>query len=357
MKRLILALLATACAGSAAAADYLLTVTRPNQLHVVDVAARKVARTVDLPGDGIPSGISVADDGKVAYILTNRFERVVGIDLDSGAQVFRADMSEGDLRVKSFMGMAVSRDGSRLYVYQIPTRLKRTEYESLDTRIAVYDTRAGLVAKPLKTFPAPRRVSILAPGATPDRVVALGWDLYVFDAATGKIDKTFPLRHWQRPGFGEPDILDMWHQYEQAQVLATPYYAPNTAADPNSAEAFKVGLMAFDLTREEMQLKEMANAEAAIFSSVVNPADRNEVFSVMNQLYRSDMKTGRFTQILTLEQTYYAINISSDGKELYLGGALDKIAVVDAKSFERLGEITLPGGADQSTASIRMVRR
>lgn len=357
MKRLILALLAGACTSAAVAADYLLTVTRPNQLHVVDVAARKVTRTIDLPGDGIPSGISVADDGKIAYVLTNRFESVVGVDLDTGAQVFRADMSEGDLRVKSFMGVTVSHDGSRLYTYQIPTRIKRNEFESLDTRIAVYDTAAGLSAKPIKTFPAPRRISLLAPGATRDRVVALGWDLYVFDAAAGKLDKTFALRHWQRPGLGEPDILDMWHQYEQARVLATPYYAANTAADPSSPEAFKVGLMTFDLGREEMQLKEVANAETAIFSSVVNPANHNEVFSVMNQLYRADMASGRFTQLLPLEQTYYAVNISSDGKELYLGGALDKIAVVDSASFARLAEIQLPGGADQSTASIRMVRR
>lgn len=347
----------TAFAPVAAAADYLLAVTRPNTLHVVDVAARKVARSIPIPGDGIPGGFALADDGKVAYVLTNRFESVSGIDLETGKQVFRADMSSSDIRVKSMFGLTVSRDGKQLYVHQIPTRLKRTEYESLDTRIAVYNTADGIGAKPVKTFPAPRRISVMAPGAGPDRVVALGWDLYVFDASRGVIDKTFPLRHWQRKDFGEPDILNMWYQYEQAGVLSTPYYAPKTDVDPASPEAFKVGVMTFDLKREEMALTDLANAETAIFSSVVNPVKRSEVFTVMNQLFRADLDKKTFTQRLDLPQTYYAINISSDGRELYLGGALDSIAVYDAATFSKLADIPLPGGADQSVGSIRMVRR
>lgn len=342
---------------AAAATDYLLAVTRPNTLHVVDVAARKVARSFPIPGDGVPSGIALAEDAKVAYILTNRFESVVGIDLDSGKQVFRADMSGGDLRVKSLMGMSVSRDGKKLYVHQIPTRLKRTEFESLDTRIAVYNTADGIGAQPVKTFPAPRRISLLAPGASNERVVGLGWDVYVFDAERGVIDKTFPLRHWQRPGLGEPDILDMWNQYEQAGVLSTPYYVAKTDVAPTSPEAFKVGIMNFDLAREQMELAEVDNAETAIFSAVVNPVKRTEVFTVMNQLFRVDMVAKKFTQRLNLDQTYYAINISSDGRELYLGGALDSIAVYEAATLKKLAEIMLPGGADQSVGSIRMVRR
>lgn len=342
---------------AAAAADYLLTVTRPNTLHVVDVAARKVARSIGIPGDGIPTGIVLPEDGKTAYVLTNRFESIVGIDLDSGRQVFRADMSEGDLRIKSMFGLAVSRDGRRLYVHQIPTRLKLSEYESLDTRIAVYDTADGIGARPVKTFPAPRRISVLAPGAGPERVVALGWDLYVFDAARGVIDKTFPLRNWQRPGIGEPDILNMWYQYEQTGILSTPYFAPNTEARPDAPDAVKVGIMTFDLAREEMAVAEVGNAESAIFSSVVNPVRRDEVFTVMNQIFRIDLAEKKLTQRLDLDQTYYAINISSDGKELYVGGALDKISVYDTATLAKIGEIQMPGGADQSLASMRMVRR
>lgn len=351
----------TACcaaflAATAQGGEYLLAVTRPNTLHLVDLAARKVARSFPLPGEGVPAALAVPADGKVAYVLTGHNESVVGIDLDSGKQVFGANLSSGDERVKSMYAMTVSLDGSRLYVHQIPTRIKRYEYESLPTRIAVYDTAQGLDAQPLMTFPAPRRITLLAPGANRDRLVAMGFDFYVFDVRSGKIDKTFPMRNWKRAGFGEPDVLSIWQQYEQTRVLAGPYFVPDTAADPASPEALKLGILRFDLDAEKLSYAEVANADAAVFSSVVNPAKRDEVFTVMNQVYRADMAQNKFTQRVELDQTYYAINISGDGKEVYLGGALDKIAVYDAATLTKQAEIVLPGG-DQAMTSIRVIRR
>lgn len=357
MKRWIIFIITLLTASSALAGDYLLTVTRPNSLHMFDLAARKLVRTYPLPGDGLPSTISVPADGKVAYVLTNHNESVVGIDLDSGQQVFRADMSTSDERVKSMQGMTVTRDGSKLYVYQIPTRMKRNEFVSLDTRIAVYNTADGIGAKPVKTFPAPRRISVLAPTANSDRVVGLGWDIYVFDAKAGKIDKTHPLRNWKREGIGEPDILNLWNLYGQAQVLSSPYYVAKTDVDPASPEAFKVGMLTFDLKTETLSYAEIANAETGIFSSVVNPMKHTEIFAVMNQLFRADLVKKEFVQHVNLDRTYYAINISSDGKEVYVGGATDKVVVYDTATLTKQAEIVMPEGADQSLASMLVIQR
>lgn len=349
-------LAAIACTG-AAAADYLLTATRPNRLHMVDLATRQVSRSFDIPGDGIPVSISVAKDGKVAYVLTNRFESVVGIDLDTGKQVFRADFSDRDTRVKAMFAMTVSDDGKRLYVHQSPVKLKRYEYEVLDTRIAVYDTAAGLAAKPLRSFPAPRRISLLMPGAGPDRIAALGWDIYILDAESGAVKKTLPLRNWQRPGVGEPDILTIWPHFEMSRSFSAPYYVPMTEADPQSPESFKTGILAYDLDSETLRQAEFENATRGFFSSVMSPANKNEAYAVMNQLTHIDLEGKRVIGSEPLEQTYYAINASADGKEIYLGGALDKIAVHDAQTLKRIAEIRLPEGSDQSLASMRIVRR
>jgi quinohemoprotein amine dehydrogenase beta subunit len=324
---------------------------------MIDLAARKLVRTFPLPGDGPPGAIAVPADGKIAYVLTNHAESVVGIDLDSGQQVFRADMSTSEIRVKSMFGMTVSLDGSKLYVYQIPTRLKRNEYESLDTRIAVYNTSDGIGAKPEKTFVAPRGIALLAPTAVRERLVGVGGDLYVFDAKAGKVVQTYPLRHWQRDGLGSPDILAMWHQYEQARVLSSPYYVAKTDVDPKSPEAFKVGILNFDLDTEKLSYAELANADTAIFSAVMNPVKRSEVFTVMNQIFRADMEQRKFVQRVDLDQTYYAINISSDGKEIYLGGAADKVAIYDTATLTKQGEIVMPGEADQSISSMRIIHR
>jgi hypothetical protein len=60
---------------------------------------------------------------------------------------------------------------------------------------------------------------------------------------------------------------------------------------------------------------------------------------------------------IDVDHTYYAINISSDGREVYLGGAMDDIGVYSTDSLKRLDIIRLPGGGDQATASLRLVRR
>jgi quinohemoprotein amine dehydrogenase beta subunit len=356
MKQWLVVLLAL-CAFSAAAKDYLVVASRPNRLHVIDLAARRVSNTFEIPGNGVASTITLPKDGKVAYVLTNRNESVVGIDLESGKQVFRADMSEPGVRVKSMFAVAVSQDGKQLFVHQIPTRIKANEYEVLPTRIAVYRTADGVGAAPARVFPAPRRIGMLAAGPHSNRFLALGWDMYVFDAATGKIDKTFPLRNWKREGMGEPDLLAFWPQYEQAGVFSAPYYAPRTNVEPTSPEAFQLGMLTFDLDTEKMAVAEVANAETAIFSSVVNPVNRNEVFTVMNQVTRIDLATRKIVKQAPADRSYYAINISSDGKELYLGGATELISVYDSNTLQKTAEIVIPGGHDQGASSLRIIQR
>lgn len=352
-----LGLLLALCTLSAAAKDYLVVASRPNRLHVIDVAARQVQHTFVIPGNGVAGTISLPKNGKVAYVLTNRNESIVGIDLDSGQQVFRADMSEPGLRVKSMLAMAVSQDGKQVYVHQLPTRLHRNEYEVMPARIAVYNTADGINAKPARIFPAPRRIGLLATGPANNRFFALGWDIYMIDADSGKIDKTFPLRNWKRDKLGEPDMLDFWPQYEQADVFSTPYYVPRTDVDPTSPEAFQLGFLTFDLEAETMALAEVANAESAIFSSVVNPVNKTEVFAVMNQVSKIDLAAKKIVQQVPADRSYYAINISSDGKELYLGGASNVISVHDSATLKKTAEIAIPGGHDQGASSLRIMRR
>ncbi|HJV28238.1 MAG TPA: quinohemoprotein amine dehydrogenase subunit beta [Aromatoleum sp.] len=357
IKKTLVALCCVAASLPAFAKEYLLTVTRPNNLHVIDPEKREVIRTIVLPGDGIPGAINVPKDGKIAYVLTNRMESVVGVDLDTGKPVFRADFSTPQRRVKGFFAVAVSEDGKELYVHQAPVQLGRSEYKVEDTYIAVFDTADGMHAKPHRTFPAPRRISLLAPTGNPDHLIALGWDMYLFNTKTGKIEKTFPIRHWERPGIGEPDVLAMWGTYEQARMLSTPYFVAKTDVAPDSPEAFKAGIAVFDLDAETLKVKEFENAQTVMFSSVINPAARNEAFLVMNQLSKVDTDSGKLLKRVDLEQTFYAVNISGDGKDVYIGGALDKVAIHDAATLEKKGEIRLPGGADQSIGWMRVVNR
>ena len=137
----------------ALAKDYLLTAAKPDQLVLVDPAARKVEKTCTVPdaGTGVLT-IVPSPDASTAYMITNHWESVSGIDLDSCEQVFRADFSSGDERVKATFGMDISPDGSELFVIQSPVRLLPGEYQVQPTRIAVYDTAAGVGAEPIRTL-------------------------------------------------------------------------------------------------------------------------------------------------------------------------------------------------------------
>ena len=122
----------------ALAKDYLLTAAKPDKLVMVDPAARKVEKTCDIPdpGTGVLT-IVPAPDASTAYMIVNHWESVSGIDLDTCEQVFRADFSSGDERVKATFGMDISPDGRELFVFQSPVRLGLGEYEVQPTRIAV----------------------------------------------------------------------------------------------------------------------------------------------------------------------------------------------------------------------------
>ncbi len=347
----------TLAASAASAKDYLLAGVKPDKLVLVDPAARKVEQTFTLrdaaPGPGI---ITPAPDGKTAYVVVNRWESVAGIDLGSGKEVFRADLSAPPERVKA-IAMDVSPDSKELFVYEVPAELASDEYHAKDTRIAVYRTSDGTAAKPVRTFPAPRRTMLIALSTDGSKLYALSWDAVVLDPATGKEIGRQPVRTRVREGFGEPDVIDMWPQFETSGVLITPYSIMKTNAAATDPSAAQTGLMTLDLATGDLQMKEFENFTKVIFSGVVNPVRRDEVYMVYATLTKLDRRTNRVVKRIDTDHTYYAMNIASEGHELYLGGAMSDIAVYSTDSLKRLAVIPLPGGGDQGVASLRLVRR
>ena len=342
----------------ATAKDYILTGSKPDQLLLVDPAARKVevAYTVPDAGTGILT-ITPSPDGKRAYVIVNRWESVAGIDLDTGEQVFRADFSSDDERVKAPFAMDISPDGKELFVFQSPVKLGADAYEVQPTRIAVYDTASGLDARPIRTFDAPRRTAVMMMSKDGERLYALSWDLYVLDPETGEIVDTHPLRNWDRENYSEPDILDVWPQWDVTGIFSTPYYAVRTDLDPTDPAAYKTGLATLDLASGAFRTVDFEDTAAIIFSTVVNPVRPDEVYGVYTTLSKIDRAKGELVKRIDLEHTYYTVNISSDGSEVYVGGTMDDISVYDTVTLDKIDEIRIPNGADQALASLRVIQR
>lgn len=364
MYRLTLTALAAAViaipawAGSAQAREYILTAVKPDKLVMVDAAARKVARTYTIP-NATPGVLTVtpSPDGKIAYVLINRWESISGIDLDSGKEVFRADFSEGDVRTKGMFGMTISPDGKEIFIFQSPVRLGAGEFEVLDTHIAVYNTGDGIGAKPVRTLPAPRRTAILTNSTDGKKLYAVSWDITVIDSQTGKVLDTHKIRNWGRKDHSEPDVLDVWPQWEQADIFSTPYYAVRTDVEMDHPEAFQTGMLTLDLESGDFTMENFEPTAAIIFSTVVNPVRRNEVYGVYTTLSKIDIEKDTLVNRIDLEHTYYTINVSGDGKEIYVGGTMNDISVYDSETLEKIGRIEMPGGADQALASMRIIQR
>ncbi len=355
----LIALSALALAAAPAVAkEYLLTGAKPDKLVLVDPAAREVAQVYTVPdaGTGILT-ITPSPDGKIAYVIVNRWESVAGIDLDSGEQVFRADLSSGDFRVKAMFGMDISPDGKELFVFQSPVQLLPGEYAVLPTQVAVYDTSAGIGAEPIRTFEAPRRTAILILSKDGTKLYAVSWDIYVLDPQTGEEIGRHRLRTWERENYSEPDVLDVWPQWEVTGIFSTPYYAVRTDMSPDDPAAYITGLATLDLATDEFKVIDFENTEAIIFSTVVNPAKPNEVYGVYTTLSKIDRDQGALLERINLDHTYYTVNISSDGKEIYVGGTMNDISVYDPETFEKIGQIEMPEGADQALASLRVIQR
>jgi hypothetical protein len=71
---------------------------------------------------------------------------------------------------------------------------------------------------------------------------------------------------------------------------------PRTDVPAGSPESLQVGIARFDLDTEKLDYAEVANAETSIFSAVVSPADKNQVFMVLNQIYHADMQSKNIVQ-------------------------------------------------------------
>lgn len=360
MRRLI-ALMAGLTLGVSAvpalAKDYLVTVTKPNKLYVVDAAARSVANECTLDFNLIPGVIAMSPDGTIAYILANRWEDVFGIDLETCETVFSAKQSSPDVRRKTVASLAVSKDGKEVYTIRNPVKLLPDRYEIMEPEFAVYDTSAGLDAQPVKTFPAPRRMTVMASGDN-GMVYAAGHEIYQIDPESEEISVKIPNKSWDRPTYSGPDVLAFWPIGSQADEFLLLYSAAKFT-DPSQQELadFVWGYETVDLSTGDSAIEDFASFEVIMFSAARNPQNKDELFGVYTQLSKHNVATKELIKRVDLPHTYYVVNVSSDGKEVYVGGTNSDIGVYDSETLERIGEIDLPSGGDMAAATLQVIQR
>jgi quinohemoprotein amine dehydrogenase beta subunit len=336
----------------AVAGDLILTGAKPDRLFVIDAATRTVRAEYRIPGaNGLVSVILPSPDQKIAYVLVDRMERVVGIDLATGREVFRADLSTPDERIKSFFALALTPDGKELVVYELPTKLLSSEYVVEEPRFAVFRTDAGLAAKPIRSFPAPRRVHMLLMRPSGLSFYAIGFDLYEYDVRTGKLLGTRGIQKWALADHSQPDLLAFWPVTEPTGVWTSPVYSELK----KGAETVPMtALMSLDVKSGALAYADFEPLSALIFSTVLSP-DKTHAYGVYTTLSSIDVQGHRLEKRVPLDHTFYAINLSSDGREIYLGGTECDVGIYDAKTLDKKAIVKLPECPDQSVATLRVI--
>lgn len=340
------ALAANTAAPLKAGTEYLVVANYPNNLHVVDLGTDKILKTCALPDAFGPGTTQISPDHRTAYILNNRFGTVYGIELDSCKVTFRAEMSlHADERAKSFMSLAVSADGKELYAVQNPTRLNRDHYRVGEPRLAVYDTAAGLDAKPVRVFPAPRQTTIMQAGDDGALYMA-GANIYKMDVRTGATTVALPIRDWNRPTHMPLDVLYIWPVQTPTKdfsLLYTTAQYTDGKQDPATAQP-QYGFLNVNLRNGETEAREFGPLTEIYFTGIRSPKDRNIIYGLLHRLTKYDIAQQKLLQAAELEHTYYAVLANQAGSRLYLTGTFNDVAIHDADTLKPLGKIRLPGG-------------
>lgn len=326
--------------------EYMVTTNYPNNLHVIDLASDSLYKTCKMPDAFGPGTVQLSPDRKIAYVLNNHYADVYGVELDSCKQVFHASITQhpGE-KARSMFAFTVSHDGKELYTVANPTLLLNDRYEVKEPRLDVYATDAGLNAKPLRSFPAPRQLTIMQSGDDGTLYVA-GPDLYKVDVKTGKFEVLIPSRHWQRPNYSAPDVLYVWNQQTYRHDFSLLYTAAkfkDKKQDPATAEP-QYGLFSVDLATGKTETTDFGPLTEIYFSGMRSPKDPNLMFGVLNRLAKYDIKQKKLLQAATLEHSYYCISFNRAGTKIYLSGTFNDVAIFDVQSMQQIGKITLPGG-------------
>jgi quinohemoprotein amine dehydrogenase beta subunit len=346
-----------------ASGDMLVVSNRPNNLHLVDLAARRVERTCTMPAAAAPGTIAMSPDNSVAYIIGRAMGEIWGFRLADCALVFSAVESQGNERVRTLGGIATSPDGEWLYVHQAPVKLFLDHYEVQDTRIAVYDTSAGQNALPVRTLPAPRQVTIMKTGA--DGTLYLGGpDIFAMDPASGALRVALASRSRKEPGFGPRDVLTVWNNGDSSgefvRMFSAPRWKPGAEGDPAQADLVwgfeKIDLASGTASTAVVGPIQQGHRFVGLFTGMTRPGRPDQFFATFTQLQRFDVPNARVDESVDLEHSYYAIDFGTDGSTLYLTGTFNDIAIYDADSLEKLGNIVLPGG-DMATGVPKIFRR
>jgi DNA-binding beta-propeller fold protein YncE len=305
----------------------------PRSLLIFDGGRDEIVGEIQTRGRN-PRELVSSPDGNWVYTITESRTQVEAVNLRTRTVERVFNLAPPGYRLTIF-GMTLSRLGDCLYLHVKPVRELQDEYKLDPPQIWSLDLQTG---KTLKVAEVPQGVAALV--VTGDgRIVASGRDLYYIDVNQGRIVSTFPLATIHKPDQGPLDMLAFFVQPERGRILSVPYYT----TDPITGRDM-YGIGNLDLETGKVDLVDLGRPPIPLYSTVVSP-DRKRAYGVLVQLVSVDLQDRKLLKVVDVGHTCYIVNISRNGKKVYVSGASHFIHVYDAETLKLLKTLDLPGDA------------
>lgn len=345
------------CATALQAKEYVITGSYGNQLHLIDGESLKVVRSYRVPGAATgPTYMVPSRDGKVIYVVTNRWKSISGIDLDSGEEVFRANLSGGDVQQTAFFGIDISPDNNELYVAVQRYRKLSDQFQVLDPKILVFSTASGKAATPIRQLSAPRQIQQIVVSVDGNTVYAQAPDIYAIDARSGEVKEKFSFREWSNSVYEKADSLALMGQHMNSSWT----YAAQFYASSKDGQGRGFGMLSIDLKTGKVATDIIGKEEdgPGVYTMSVNPANTNEVYAIgLDSVLKIDRAQKRVVARSPVDQIFWVSQVSADGTRYYAGGGICNVGVFSTKDLSRIGTVKTPNCAEQAMASIRVINR
>lgn len=269
----------------------------------------------DIPVDGWIRESDFTADKKFLYVVTNR-HLIHKINLAEKQVVSTIDVgSEGWDRF--IYGFDLAPDGKSAFVNLLSRTTSKGEAVVAPPMLAQIDLEDGRI---MRSIEVPWGSTSLVSVKNSTNIYVIGKDIVKVDVSVKemKVIGVYPMfeKKW--------NILPLWdNTMENDGVFMVNYYTPEL-----------MGLVSIDTNSGEIIDTPLEGAPVFAYSVMLS-ADKKKVYAVMDELIVIDLETRSYEHIIPISGgTHYAINVSSDGRKIYVSGGGATTTIFDAKSLK-----------------------
>ncbi len=273
------------------------------------------AIVADIPVDGWLRETDFSADEKFLYVVAKR-HLIHKIDLAEKRVISTIDVGS-DGWERFIFGFDLAPDGKTAFVNLLSRKTRKGEVVVAAPKLAQIDLADGRI---LRSIEVPWSSASLVSVKNASSIYVIGKDIVMVDVSGEemKLTGSYPMfeKKW--------NILPLWdNTRENGGVFMVNYYTPEL-----------MGLVSIDTNSGEIIDTPLEGPPVFAYSVMLSP-DKKKVYAVMDELTVIDLETRSYEAVVPVPGgTNYAINVSSDGKKIYVSGGGSTTTVYDAKSLK-----------------------